>query len=303
MTEPYITEPGEYDLDEAVYHADPVVGGSLSSTGARTLITSSPARFDYLRHHPRPDTAAFDYGRAAHTHVLGVGAPIAEIKADDWRTKNARADRDAARAAGLTPLLEKDATRVYEMAEALRRHPVAGPLLARAGRAERSFVARDPESGVLCRIRVDWMPEVKADSRVLVVDYKSTTNAHPVAFARAMADHGYHLQGPFYCDALSWLGLDNAREPKFVLIAQEKDRPYLVTVGSPSTRAIEWGRVLNRKARDTYRACTEAGVWPGYGGADPVVFDLPGWLDHQYDAAYDAGAYDTTSDLIGDLTA
>lgn len=36
-----ITEPGVYDLPAEVYHADPVEGGSLSSTGARKLLPPS----------------------------------------------------------------------------------------------------------------------------------------------------------------------------------------------------------------------------------------------------------------------
>ncbi len=36
-----ITVAGVYDIPADVYHADPVEGGSLSSTGARTLASSA----------------------------------------------------------------------------------------------------------------------------------------------------------------------------------------------------------------------------------------------------------------------
>lgn len=296
MAEP-IVEPGVYDLTDAEYHADPVKGGSLSSTGARALLPPScPARFHYDREHGRADTAAFDHGRAAHALVLGVGEPIASLPFKDRRTNAYKAAVLEARAAGKTPLLEKDAEQVWRMAAALREHPVAGPLFTRPGVAELSLVYRDPESGVMCRVRTDWMPDVDADSRVLVVDYKTTVDAHPAAFAKAMAKYGYHQQGPFYCDGITALGLDHGREPQFVLVAQEKEPPFLVTVGAPTARAIEWGRVLNRKARDLYRECTEADHWPGYSDAiEPL--DIPGWLDSHYDFAATAGAYDTIGDL------
>lgn len=290
-----ITQPGCYELTEAAYHADPVVGGSLSSTGARTLLTC-PARFAYDREHGRPDTAAFDFGRAAHTLVLGEGAPIVEIDAEDWRTKAAKEAAAEARDAGATPLLTKDAARVRAMADALRLHSVAGPLFDRPGKAEQSFVARDPESGVMCRVRLDWMPDVDDDTRLICVDYKSTRDAHPAAFAKSMATFGYHQQAAFYLDALAWLQLDHGLDSQFVFVAQEKEPPYLVTVGYPLAGALEWGRVLNRKARDVYRECTETGHWPGYSDAiEPL--DLPGWLDHQYEAAFDAGRYATLADL------
>lgn len=291
---PWITRPGVYDLSELDYHSDPVVGGSLSSSGARLLANDCPARFAHQREHGRPDTKAFDEGRAAHTLVLGEGAPLAVYDGDAWRTNTAKAFRADARAAGETPLLAKDAAKVYDMAHALRRHEVAGPLLSRAGRAEQSFVARDPETGVLCRVRVDWMPEVGPGGRVVLVDYKSTASADPAAFAKSMANYGYHQQGAFYSDAITWLGLDNGRPPVFVLIAQEKEPPYLVTVARIKPSTLEWGRVLNRRARDVYRHCTATGVWPGYetGPAGIVELELPGWQVSQYENALQAGRFD-----------
>lgn len=297
MTEP-ISEPGVYELTEDEYHADPVKGGSLSSTGARALLPPScPARFHHDRVNGRADTAAFDHGHAAHALVLGIGAPIASLPFNDRRTNAYKDAVRQARTAGMTPLLAKDAEQVEDMAGALRAHPVAGPLFARPGMAELSLVYRDHDSGVMCRVRIDWMPNVDPDSRVLIVDYKTTTDAHPAAFARTMVKYGYHQQGPFYCDGITALGLDHCREPQFVLVAQEKTPPYLVTVGAPTPRALEWGRVLNRKARDIYRECVEADHWPGYSDAiEPL--DIPGWLDNQYDDALDAGAFDTIGDLL-----
>jgi len=297
MSEPWITEPGRYGLSEEDYHADMVIGGSLSSTGARTLITATPARYAYDREHGRPDTAAFDLGRAAHTVVLGTGAPIVEVAADDWRGKAAKESAAEARAAGATPLLTRDVERVHAMAQALRAHPVAGPLFARSGVAEQSFVGRDPETGVMCRVRVDWLPDVEPGARALVVDYKSCADASPLGFAASMARYGYHQQGPFYGDVLRWLGL--ADDVQTVLVAQEKDPPHLVTVGWPDAEATAWGRVLNRKARDLYAACTAAGHWPGH-PTEPVEFALPGWQSRQYELADEAGAYRVAADLIGD---
>lgn len=298
--DPWITEPGRYDLDEEDYHADPVVGGSLSSSGARALLPpSSPARFHYDRTHPRPPKHEFDHGHAAHCVVLGVGAPIASLPFADRRTNAYKAAVQRARDAGETPLLERDADKVYAMAEVLAAHPIAGPLLRRPGRAESSYVARDPESGVMCRARIDWEPDVPAGTRRLVVDYKTTVSAHPLKFAASIADWGYHLQGPYYLDVLRWLGLTGDLDPAFVLIAQEKEPPHLVGVYTLAKRALDWGRVLNRKARDIFRECTATGTWPGYPDTEPIELDIPGWLDGRYDVAELAGAYDT----MGDLTA
>lgn len=298
MSEPFITEPGHYpDLDEATYHGDPVVGGSLSSTGARTLITTTPARFAYDREHGRPDTATFEFGRAVHTLILGVGPDVVAVDARDWKTKAAQAAAAEAREQGRTPLLAKDYQRAEAMRDAVRAHPIAGPLLARPGASEQSFVGRCPETGVMCRTRIDRLPDVDPGQRALVVDVKTTTDASPDGFASSMAKFGYHQQGPFYGDVLRWLGL--ADDVQVVFVAVEKTPPHLVVVATPSAEALAWGQVLNRKARDIYAECTASGHWPGY-PVEPVVLDLPAWQARQYEIADDAGAYRTTADLIGD---
>lgn len=299
MTEPTITEPGIYDLTEAEYHADPVKGGSLSSTGARRLITATPAHFQWERLNKRADTNTFAFGRAAHREVLGKGGDYVVIRGtgkdpNSWNTNATKAAVKEATDAGLTPIRPTDEETILAMAAALREHPVAGPLFARPGVSEQSFVARDPESGVMCRTRIDWLPDVAAGARAIVVDYKTTTDASPEGFAESMGKYGYHQQAAFYTDALVWLGL--AEDVQFVLVAQEKDPPHLVIVGCPDAPAIEWGRVLNRKARDIYRQCADGDDWPGY-PLEPVSLALPMWLERKYETADAAGTYLTTGDL------
>lgn len=285
IREPWITDPGQYDLTDEQYHADPVIGGSLSSSGARQLLATCPARFDYDRQHPPAPRKVFDFGHAAHCVVLGVGAPIASLPYKDRRTNAYKAAEKRARDNGETPLLEKDADRVFAMAEALAGHPIAGPLLRRPGRAEQSYVARDPDTGIMCRARVDWQPDVPTGGRLIVADYKSAASAHPRAFAAAVADHGYHQQGPFYEDVLQWLGLVGDAGAEFVLIAQEKEPPYLVAVYRLTQHALDVGIERNRRARELYRWCTDTGTWPGYPDREPIELDLPRWADEGLDLA------------------
>lgn len=299
MTEPWITEPcGPVEMSDVEYHADAVVGGSLSSSGARTLTTSCPAKFAYQREHGRPDTAAMEFGRAYHALALGSGAEVVEVKAKTWTGKAAQEEAAVIRAEGMIPLLTKDLERANGMAEVLRAHPVAGPLFARPGKAEQSFFARDPETGVMCRTRVDWMPDVTDGARVQLIDLKTTQDAKPDVFAKSMAKYGYHQQKAFYCDAISWLGLDNGRPPLFVLVAQEKEAPYLVAIADPDEQATKWGRDLNQMALRTYARCTATGEWPGYdhGPTGIASLSLPGWQVAAYEAAFDRHL-----ELIGDV--
>jgi hypothetical protein len=141
VTAAQITESGVYNMPADVYHSDPVPGGSLSSGGARKLLPPScPALFRHWATNGQPPKAAFDFGHAAHLLVLGAGPPLAVVDADDWRTKNARAERDAAYRDGAVPILRADHDIVQAIATAIRAHPIARALFTPgAGEPEQSL--------------------------------------------------------------------------------------------------------------------------------------------------------------------
>lgn len=264
--------PGIYDMDEAVYHGDPVPGGSLSSTGARRLLPPScPAKFAWLRDHPEPPSDALDLGTAAHRLILGAGIDIHVVAAPDYRTRDARDERDAARAAGKLPLLPREDAQVRAMADAIRAHPVAGRVfLPGNGRPEQSLFCQDAATGVWLRSRPDWMTD-----RALIVDLKTSRSANPRAFARSAADFGYHVQDAFY--RLVHEAVTGER-PRFVFVVIEKDPPYLVSACQLDDDAVACGTALARQAIERYRDCAEAGIWPGYTDFSEIdVISLPPW--------------------------
>lgn len=289
--QPWITDPGVYDLTDAQYHADPVVGRSLSSTGARTLIRATPAHFDWDRKHGRAGKDEFDFGRAAHARVLGVGGEVVVIVGtgkdpNSWRTDADTAAVAAARKAGKTPIRPRDDQVIDAMAAALRKHPTAGPLLARPGRHESVWVWQDAETGVWCRVMADFLPDVPDGGRRIVVDYKTTTDASPDGFAKSMASYGYDQQGDFYTAGVQ--ALDPRDEPpQFVLVAQEKTAPYLVATAYLSPLALARGHHRNRRALALYRDCTATGTWPGY-PTEPIELQLPAWAAREFEAEAEA---------------
>lgn len=242
--------PGFYpDIPEVDYHADRT---SLSVSGAKTLL-KAPALFKWQQDHP-VHKDVFDVGSAAHTLVLGVGAPIAVIDADSWRSKAAQEARDAARERGETPLLAADHKRVTEMADALSSHTLATRLLS-DGQPEVSAYATDEATGVLRRGRFDWL------GTEILTDYKSAASSEPSAFVKAAVNFGYAMQAAWYEDLARDLGHPAAA---FAFIVQEKEAPYLVTVIELPAALVDVGRARNRRALERFRDCTESGVWPGY---------------------------------------
>lgn len=278
-----VTEPGVYEMPNAVYHGDPAPEGSLSSTGARRLIEPScPAKFHHAREHGEEPKAVYDFGHVAHLHVLTEGEIVQVVDAPDWRTKDAREQRDTARVAGRVPILGKDLAVVEAMAAAIKAHPIAGPLFAPgAGLPERSLFWRDEPAGIWRRARLDWMRHTGPSDRFIGVDYKTAAAADLESLQKAIHRHGYHQQAAWYLDGIRALGLSPGGEPSFVFVFQEKEAPYVVTVVELDVRSLAIGRLLNRRAIDTYLACTHTGRWPGY--ADEVVLvELPHYVLNEY---------------------
>jgi hypothetical protein len=268
-----VTEPGVYDgLDEAAYHADPVPGGSLSASGAKLLLPPScPALYAWRRDHPKV-SAEFDFGTAAHKYVLGEGPLVKVIDAPDWRGKEARDARKDARATGEVAMLRAELDEVEAMARAIWAHPVAGKLFEPdRGKAEQSLFWQDPDYGIWRRARLDWqLPGL----RLIIADYKTTTDASPAAIRKTVANLNYHMQAAWYTDAIQALGLGD--DPAFLFVFQEKTAPYLITIAELDDEAIRAGRARNRDACEIWRDCTQADVWPGY-SQDIELITLPPW--------------------------
>lgn len=276
-----VTGPGIYDIPEDVYHRDPVPGGSLSSTGARTLVKQGgPAKFAWDRAHGTEATDAMDFGTAAHHRVLGTGAEIVPIDAKDYQTKKAQEAKAEAKARGAVPMLPHQLATLDAMAAVLKQHPLASALLNTWGRPEQSAFWRDRETGVICRARYDVFPTGKTVlGRVLVPDYKTAASADPDSFAKAVSDRGYHQQAPFYLDGLRALGLADD-DAAFAFIVQEKTPPYLVAVYQLDPAALLIGTARNRRALRTYAECSTSGRWPGY-SEDIETVSLPAWVEKQ----------------------
>lgn len=265
---PWITEPGVYlGLDEVAYHSDLVVGGSLSSTGAKTIL-KAPALFRHRLKHPETKLA-YDEGTAIHVAILDDGYEKLYVAPyDSWQTKTAQEERRLAYAEGWSPILPKTWETAARIGEAVREHRLASRLLDDAD-TEVSMFAQDPDTGVWLRGRADAL------NAPVMVDVKSTANSDPRAFARDAAKYGYHIQAGFYLHLSDLLGLGVTA---FAHLLVEKDPPHLVEVVELDEPALDRGRELARRAMERYRDCMSADRWPGRHPDDTfTTVSLPAW--------------------------
>lgn len=257
------------NMPNADYHAH----DSLSASGMKILATQTPAHYRYRMDNPE-HKETFDVGTAAHSLVLEDDhSGIVKVDADSWRTKAAQEQRDAAYADGKTPLLEKDYQIVRNMRDAVASHPLARIALE-GGKSEQS-IFWDDTTGTRLRCRPD---KLDLESRIgpLVIDLKTTVNADPRKFGKAVADLGYHQQDPHYRDGVMKVtGVD----PAFLFILVEKTAPHLVSVVELDVDALNLGRALNRRAIKIYNQCKAANDWPGYPQSEPI--NLPIWATRE----------------------
>lgn len=296
-----VTGPGVYSLTSAEYHADPVPGGSLSSTGARNLLPPScPAHFKHWRDNGEDPKKAWDIGHAAHKLVLGSGPELVLVDRPRWDTNEVKAQLAEIRDRGDVPLKGGDFGLVHAMADALRAHPWASGLFdPAAGAAEQAIVWQErgswmeevadgefvPRSAtVTCRAQVDFLRRPVQGQRFLLPDYKSTGakyGASPAKLGRTISDYGYYIQLGFYLRGVRALGLAGD-DAVGLLVVQETAAPYLVTVAEPDRDAMRLAEIRITEAINTYAQCTTTGRWPGYSD-DVVRVELPAWETRELD--------------------
>jgi hypothetical protein len=262
-----VTEPGIHDgMPDEVYHRDPVPAGSLSSSGARRLLETCPARFDYERRNPKVGSKTFDVGHAAHQMVLGTGPELVVIPGTRWDTNDAKAEVKRIRERGGIPLKQADMDQVKAIADAILADPLAAALFS-DGQPEQSLFWVDERTGIWRRARIDWL---RANA---IVDLKTCESADEEHIRKAIARYGYHGQGDFYREGARVLGLGDL---PFLFVFVEKAPPHLTHVVQLDADALAAGRHLNNKAIDRFAECQRTGEWPGY-ATDITTISLPAY--------------------------
>ncbi len=254
---------GIHTIPAATYHADPCPEPSLSSSIAKMLCLSSPlhAWYEHPRLSPAPiedDCEAFDIGTAAHALLLEQRDQVVIIDAADWRTKDAKALRDQARAAGAIPLLKKKYADVQAMAIAARAQLAAqtdgGAEMFANGAPEQTLIWK--EGDVWCRARVDWLRAGAID------DYKSTSAAaNPETWSRTLFSSGFDIQCAWYLRGLKAItGVDAV----FRFAVQETYPPYALSVIGLGPDALLLAEKKCLYALEVWRASLAANKWDGY---------------------------------------
>jgi hypothetical protein len=254
-------------MDLLTYIADPCPQPSLSASVAHTLITESPIHA-FVQHprlnkgHIESGSSKMDIGTIVHGLVLeGDESRLVIVEADDWRTKVAKETRDAARLAGLVPVLAGDMGMIREIAAAARsaiaNSELASAFTPQAGKAEQTLIWQEGE--IWLRSRPDWLTN---DHR-LIIDLKTTAgSAEPSAWLRTMLGNGNDLQAVLGLRGIK--ALDPSSRCSFVFWCVEQNPPYSSSFISLSPQFLELSEHKLKRAIELWSDCTMTNTWPGY---------------------------------------
>lgn len=264
--------PGLYPgIPESVYR--PLVAMNKTTIG-RGL--QSPTHLRHALEHPEAweETESLRFGKLFHMALLeperyavevGLDYPLNKGKPYGFDTK---ARREAEEIAGKMLVSPDDAARITAMVRKVLAHKSARKLIDRRGDTEVVALWTCPATGVLMKMRVDFIA-VGVGS----VDVKTTDDASPSEFENSVSRFGYDIQAALYSDGLRVLTGD---ESPFAILAVEKEPPHEVAVYEISPGAVARGRRKYRNVLRDYAACVKSGVWPAY-PENPVMLDSARW--------------------------
>lgn len=276
--------PGSYKLTMEEYQSCPCPTPSLSRSTIINLLDCPRRAFaDHAALNPKTGDekaeSKFDPGSAAHDLLFEGGKKIFVVEGfDDWRKKDAQEAREAARAAGMIPLLQKQ----YEVAAAMVE--VAKTKIAKCqdfkvcnleiqGDAELSYFWQ--EGDIWCQIRPDWISK----DRKLIIDYKTSgTCVNPSIVSGHVSKMGYAIQHEFYRRGVQSV---EGVKPDFVFLFQEDEPPFLCSwigldlqMADMAAQKVEWG--INK-----WRECLATGQWDEYPDricyCEPKPWDMAEW--------------------------
>ena len=244
------------------YHAD----RAHVSKSWLDRLQQSPAHLRYYLDNAKPETKALRIGRIVHCAVLEpdiFARDFVFMPKFDRRTTagNAGAKEFEAANVGRLTVSEPELIMARGIREAIMRHKGARALLERAGQAEQSAFWRNPDTGVDCKCRPDYMHD-------FIVDLKTTEDASPAAFAKSIANFRYHVQAAQYTEG--------TERERFIIVACEKTPPYGVAVYVLDDVDIAKGAEKRRRELDLYAECKATNSWPCYPETiQPIT--LPAW--------------------------
>lgn len=290
-------------LSNADYQALPQISGS----SLHTIYAENPAQWRFGE--PDDDRKALDFGIYSHAMILenarfgeqyvrDFDASVYEhILVTNTDMSGWLKDRGLKVSGSKAELIERilatgEPVHIEEVEAATYRSQHEGKEFIRADDFDklekmRSAIMADEEIAAMIEggfaehsiVSAEWKvrPDLMTTGAYLI-NYKTTTSAHPKDFGRKAHDYGYLLKA-----ALEWAMFKKAygHDPRgYILLAQQKHSPFIFKPWRLSREIMDIGnRQLNEAIR-IYRHCRDSNTWPAFGGTEDLT--LPDFIMNQY---------------------
>ncbi|NSX06043.1 PD-(D/E)XK nuclease-like domain-containing protein [Cupriavidus gilardii] len=261
-------------IDE--YHRLPGASKSVLDSVAQSPAIAYARHIDPARPAPREKAGQLE-GQLAHCMVLEPES-FAEryIVGPDWNRNTNKWKDYVAEMAALRPgaviIKEEQYETALRQAESVRRLPEVCDALA-VGAAEVTALWVDPDTGVQCRCRPDWVHDC-GDAGVILLDLKTYSDASPAEFRRQIARKRYHVQDAFYTDG--YAAASGRPVLGFIFVAVETEYPFAACALMLDDPAKDAGRSAYRLDLACYADCLRINQWPGYSDQIEII-SLPAW--------------------------
>jgi hypothetical protein len=288
-----------YNVDLSEYHADTLLPQeTLSHSVAKQMLIS--CKHGWAAHprfggHPKPVTFSMKLGTILDEVLTNECKRLKLMEHAEYRTNAAKADRDAALAAGLVPVKKHELQQAQERAESVLTNLRYHGIDMEDGWQKQVCILWDESASngnkVQCRALLDWF---HLGSLIRVRDLKSAKSARPgEALNRTMIANSYHLQAVAYTRAVEAVFPDMAGRVVFENLLVETEWPFEPLLTEFDGACRELGRVQWQEAVDRWEECTRTGKWPGYmKTAQPYTVQLPAYM--QADIWDDTSSADET---------
>jgi hypothetical protein len=270
-----------YDMSARDYHSD-ADGPRLSQSLATICCNQSPLHA--WQAHPLLGSKPYEYepsdddGSLIHSLILEPDSDnIEEIDEESIRTKDGKPAKNplatvegkelvsAALARGRIPVLSEKLAVFRYKAKAIRsRLQDMGTTFDGDSEVVIYWTEETPFGPVRCRCRLDHL-FVTAE-RALIVDLKSTKDAHPRALKRAIWEYGYDIQHAAYTRAVAAVFPDLAGRIDMPFAFGELDKPYAVNPIELSGEFKRLGETRWERGRDRWAKCLAEDRWTAYEG-------------------------------------
>jgi hypothetical protein len=216
------------------YHADRTAVGKSGLWEFWQRRRMYQARYIIGNAPEKESTDAMDIGTLADAGLLEPERldDLYAVYPADLLASNGAASTKAAKewcaeqeAAGKIVLKQKQFDVVQAMVESARKQ--FSTWLAQPSERQQSIFWTEPETGIRCKCRPDWMILPPRSKTAFVFDLKTTQSAHPRAFAKRCEEHGYWMQHAHYSEGVAAL---TGREVEFYFVVVESKFPYACNV-------------------------------------------------------------------------